>query len=210
MLTEITIEDYLSDANEIPLIDVRSPGEYKKGHISGAINIPLFNDEERAQVGTMYVQQNREKAIALAYKIVEPKRQFFIEEAQKAAANNKLAVHCWRGGMRSKAFAEHIESNGINEVYIISRGYKAFRKHVLDSFEINCNLNILGGYTGSGKTEILKQLKACGEQVIDLEALANHKDWRSFDDEQTYLHTADFNRLDCRPRRLRECGRLLR
>ena len=175
MLTKITIEDYLTSAEELPLIDVRSPGEYKKGHIPGAINIPLFNDTERAEVGTMYVQQSREKAIDLAYKFVEPKRQFFIDEARKAAVNNKIAVHCWRGGMRSKAFAEHIESNGIDEVFVIKNGYKSFRKHVLDSFEIDCKLNILGGYTGSGKTEILKQLKTQGEQCIDLEALANHK-----------------------------------
>ena len=175
MLTELTINEYLEKEDQLIIIDVRSPGEYYKGHIPGAINIPLFNDEERAEVGTKYVQQSREKAIALAYQIVEPKRQFFIEEAHKAAVNNKLAIHCWRGGMRSKAFAEHIESNGIAEVFVIKRGYKAFRKHVLDSFEVDCKLNILGGYTGSGKTEILKQLKTQGEQCIDLEALANHK-----------------------------------
>lgn len=175
MLTEIKIEDYLSNAQELPLIDVRSPGEYKKGHISGAINIPLFSDEERAHVGAVYMQKSKTEAIELGYKYVEPKLQFFIDEARKATLNNKLAVHCWRGGMRSKAFAEHVESDEIDEVYVIKGGYKAFRKQVLTSFEIDCKLNILGGYTGSGKTQILKHLKANGEQTIDLEALANHK-----------------------------------
>ncbi len=175
MLTGINIEDYLASAEEIPLIDVRSPGEFKKGHIPEAKNIPLFNNKEREHIGTVYMQKSKNEAIELGYKYVKPKLQFFIDKANMIAVNNKLAVHCWRGGMRSKAFAEHIESSGIDDVFVIKRGYKAFRKHVLASFEIDCKLNILGGYTGSGKTEILKQLKSNGEQVIDLEALANHK-----------------------------------
>ena len=175
MLTEITIEEYLDNADQLPIIDVRSPGEYKKGHIPGALNVPLFSDKERAHIGTVYVQRSKNKAIELGYKYVEPKLKYYIDKAQQTAANNKLAVHCWRGGMRSKVFAEHIESIGIDGVYVIKGGYKAFRKQALKNFETDCRLYILGGYTGSGKTQILKHLKAKGEQIIDLEELANHK-----------------------------------
>jgi len=77
--------------------------------------------------------------------------------------------------MRSHAFAEHLHNNGFNNVSLIVGGYKSFRNHVLDFFEQPFNLRVLGGFTGSGKTYILKSLKAMGEQVIDLEGLAHHK-----------------------------------
>ena len=175
MLHEISIQEYYKKAPLIPLIDVRSPGEFQQGHIVGAVNIPLFSDEERAAVGTIYKKKTKEKAIELGYQYVTPKLQSFLDESAKVAKGRAIAVHCWRGGMRSHSFAEHLHNNGFEEVYIIEGGYKAFRNYVLDFFEQKINLHILGGYTGSGKTFILDELKKMGQQVVNLEGLAHHK-----------------------------------
>lgn len=175
MPKEILISEYLELAEQVPLIDVRSPGEYEKGHIPCAINIPLFNNDERAVVGTAYVQKSKEKAIEIGYEIVTPKLDWFISESKKAAPSGTVAIHCWRGGMRSQSFAKHLKENGFDEVYVIKGGYKAFRNFALESFKAKANICILGGYTGSGKTHILYALKEMGEQIIDLEGLAHHK-----------------------------------
>ena len=175
MINRIDIETYLNGERLLPIIDVRTPAEYSTGHIPGAVNIPLFSNEERAKVGTAYKQVSPEKAYELGYRFVEPKLEYFIEESRNVSQDGKVAVYCWRGGMRSKSFAEHIEANGIQEVNVIEGGYKAFRQHALDAFSQPEQLRILGGYTGSGKTRILKQLERLGEQVINLEGIANHK-----------------------------------
>lgn len=175
MITEINIKQFLESAENIPLIDVRSPVEFEKGHIPCATNIPLFSNEERAQVGTVYKQQSKEKAITLAYEYVYPKLEMFMQRSLEVANDNKAVIHCWHGGMRSRTFAEHLDANGFKELSVINGGYKAFREVVLNAYHENVNLNIIGGYTGSGKTLILKQLKEEGLQVIDLEEIANHK-----------------------------------
>ncbi|QIA08728.1 tRNA 2-selenouridine(34) synthase MnmH [Draconibacterium halophilum] len=175
MLQEISFSAYIQLATTVPLVDVRSPGEYEKGHIPGAHSIPLFSNEERAAVGTVYVQQSKEQAIKLGYKYVTPKLEWFISESRKLAPDGIIAVHCWRGGMRSKSFAQHLSDNGFSKVYVITSGYKAFRNHALESFKTKANICILGGYTGSGKTHILYTLKEQGEQILDLEGIANHK-----------------------------------
>ena len=175
MLHEISIEEYYKKKPLIPLVDVRSPGEFQLGHIVGAVNIPLFSDEERAAVGTIYKKKTKEKAIELGYEYVTPKLQCFLDESAKVAKQGAIAVHCWRGGMRSHSFAEHLHENGFEEVYVIKGGYKAFRNYVLDFFDQEIKLYILGGYTGSGKTFILDELKLKGEQVVNLEGLAHHK-----------------------------------
>ncbi len=172
---EIKIEEYIARCNELPIIDVRSPGEFEKGNIPNAINIPLFTNEERAKVGTLYKQVSREKAIEVGYKFVNPKLDRFISESAKHAPDKKVVIHCWRGGMRSNSFAGHLIENGFSEVYIIEGGYKAFRNYVLSSFDAKYDLKVLGGYTGSGKTHILKHFEDDGEQVLDLEAIACHK-----------------------------------
>lgn len=175
MIVELSIKDYFAQQHLIPIIDVRSPAEFEKGHIAEAINIPLFSNSERAHVGTVYVQQSKEKAIELGYHYVNPKLNWFIEESKKVNGQSTIVIHCWRGGMRSHAFAEHLHANGFQTVYVLTGGYKAFRNHVLRFVEKPFQLHILGGYTGSGKTYILKQLEKMGKQVIDLEGLANHK-----------------------------------
>jgi len=175
MIHRIDIQDYLSAKQLLPLIDVRTPAEYENGHIPGAVNIPLFTDQERAEVGTVYKQESTERAYDLGYMFVEPKLDQFVIDADKVARDGIVAVYCWRGGMRSKAFSEHIEANGIPEVFVIEGGYKAFRSHALSLFDKTEKIRILGGYTGSGKTRILHALENRGEQVIDLEGIANHK-----------------------------------
>jgi tRNA 2-selenouridine synthase len=175
MIRRIDISEYLSDAELLPLADVRTPTEFKNGHIPGAKNIPLFSDEERAKVGTTYKQVSVDQAYKMGYAFVGPKLDYFVKEANALAKDGKLAVYCWRGGMRSKSFAEHIAANGLSEVFVIEGGYKAFRQYALEAFKKPDELLILGGYTGSGKTHILDHLKTKGEQVIDLEAIANHK-----------------------------------
>jgi tRNA 2-selenouridine synthase len=173
MVREINIPEFLS--MDMPLVDVRSPGEFQKGHIPGAVNIPLFSDAERAHVGTLYKQVSAEKAMETGLRYVQPKLDDFIFQSRKAAPDGKIAVHCWRGGMRSKAFAGHLSDNGFQDVYVISGGYKAFRNHALSFFGTPFKLWIIGGYTGSGKTDILNFLGNSGHQAVNLEGLANHK-----------------------------------
>jgi len=175
MFKKLEIKDFFVANQTLPLIDVRSPGEFEKGHIVGAVNIPLFSNDERAHVGTVYVRKSKEKAIELGYKYVTPKLDAFIEESRKVAGQSAVVIHCWRGGMRSQAFAEHLLSNGFNEVFVITGGYKAFRNFIRNFYEQPFKLRILGGFTGSGKTYILKELKAMGEQIVDLEEIAHHK-----------------------------------
>ena len=173
VIREIEIDDFWRAG--LPLIDVRSPGEFARGHIPGAVNIPLFTDEERARIGTLYTRVSAEKAMTKGLELAEPRRQWYLEESRRAAPRGEVAVHCWRGGLRSRSFARHLRENGFEKVVIIAGGYKAYRQHALAFYENPLNLRILGGYTGSGKTEILGALASRGEQIIDLEGLACHK-----------------------------------
>ncbi len=154
---------------------MRSPSEYSKGHIPGARNLPLFNDEERAIVGTLYKKQGKDKAVLEGLRFVGPKMASFIEQISTINPETFIGVHCWRGGQRSQSMAWLFERGGKSNVATLDKGYKAFRSEVLERFSALLKLRVLGGYTGSGKTEILAALKAHGEQVIDLEGLANHK-----------------------------------
>ena len=166
--------NFLKAAETLPVVDVRSPGEFLQGHIPGAVNIPLFSDEERARVGTTYKQVSQEEALLLGLELVGPKMADFVREAKVLAPEKEILVHCWRGGMRSGSFGWLLETAGM-KVSTLVGGYKAFRNEVLSGFKILQNIVVLGGKTGSGKTEILHQLREMGEQVIDLEGLAHHK-----------------------------------
>ena len=171
----ISVAYYFQNLAHLPIIDVRSPGEFTKGHIPGAHNIELFTDEERAVVGTAYKKESKEKAIAIGYKYVTPKLNDFVSKSLEVAPKKEVVLHCWRGGMRSDAFADHLIAHGFEKVYVIENGYKAFRTHVLEFFGKPFELKILGGYTGTGKTKILHFLEKKGQQIIDLEGLANHR-----------------------------------
>jgi len=191
-IEKITIEKFLELEKRYPVLDVRSPGEYTHAHIPTAYSLPLFTDEERKQVGTAYKQQSREAAIKIGLdyfgvkmrKMVEEveallvgRRSLTVEQDQannEQRTTNNVLVHCWRGGMRSAAVAWLLDMYGF-KVYLLVGGYKAYRKWVLAQFEKKYNFNIIGGYTGSGKTLLLHELKDRGKIIVDLEALASHK-----------------------------------
>jgi tRNA 2-selenouridine synthase len=174
MIKNIDINDLLIMDNSIPVIDVRTPAEFEQGHICGAYNIPLFTNEERVRVGTTYKQVGREQAILLGFDLTGSKWSGYIKQALEIAPDKKIALHCWRGGMRSGAMAWALNLYGF-DVYLLQGGYKKYRRWVLDKFEDKFNIQILGGLTGSGKTRVLMELKAKGEQVIDLEGIAQHQ-----------------------------------
>lgn len=173
MLRALPVAEWL--VASMPIIDVRSPGEFARGHIPGAHNLPLFINEERAIVGTIYKQQGRDPAVLEGLRIVGPKLASIVEQAKALAPDGRIRVHCWRGGERSASVAWLLDKAGFVEVITLKRGYKGFRGHVQASFTAPLLLKVIGGYTGTGKTETLKELAALGEQTVDLEALANHK-----------------------------------
>jgi tRNA 2-selenouridine synthase len=157
------------------LIDVRSPSEYAHAHIPTAQCLPLFNDAERAKVGTAYKQVSPEHALIKGLEFVGPKMAGYVKKMIKWAPNRKVVVHCWRGGKRSGSMAWLLRFAGF-DVLTLEGGYKNYRNFVLQEFE-NQQLSIivLGGKTGSGKTAILHELAKQGEQIIDLEGIAHHK-----------------------------------
>jgi tRNA 2-selenouridine synthase len=174
MTRPIHIEELLALPAAIPIADVRTPAEFAHGHIPGAVNLPLFSNEERIRVGTTYNQQGREAAILLGFDLTGSRWSGFIRQAQDIAPAKKIALHCWRGGMRSAAMAWALDLYGF-EVLTIRGGYKTFRHWALRQWQQAYPLSVIGGMTGSGKTRVLARLRASGEQTIDLEDLAQHQ-----------------------------------
>ena len=156
------------------ILDVRSPKEFKNGHIPGAVSFPLFTDDERAIVGTLYKQKGKTAAVLKGFEIVGPKLKNFAENALKLTDGKTAFIHCWRGGMRSSSMAVLLQTAGI-ECRVLEGGYKTYRNHILSEFAKLWKFKVIGGKTGSGKTLVLSELAKLGEQIIDLEALANHK-----------------------------------
>lgn len=174
MKDSIEIEDFIAKADFTPVIDVRSPAEYKRGHITGAVNIPLFENEERAEVGTIFHKKGREEAVKKGLDITGPKMHSYIDQVKSLANDGHLLVYCWRGGMRSESMAWLLKTAGMSPL-ILTGGYKSYRNYLLAGFDKERPLIILGGMTGSGKTEILKNMTGQGMSVIDLESMACHK-----------------------------------
>jgi len=166
------------------LIDVRSPGEYYKGHMTNSINIPLFDNDERSIIGTIYKKEGRKKAVIEGFKFFEKKMELFLDnlfmsiESYKTITkkNNEffIRIYCSRGGMRSQSIAWLLDKFKLNLV-TLKGGYKIYRRWVLDSFSKKLNIVVIGGKTGTGKTRLLSLLEKCKYQTIDLEGFACHR-----------------------------------
>lgn len=160
------------------IIDVRSPGEFAIDHMPGAINLPVLDDDERRLIGTMFKQDSSFLARRAGSAIICQNIAGMLESHFAALpANHHPLVYCWRGGQRSASLATILDAVGW-KVAVLEGGYKAFRRHVLREL---ANLpgtlgwRVIQGPTGSGKTRLLHALAEAGAQVLDLEALANHR-----------------------------------
>jgi tRNA 2-selenouridine synthase len=156
------------------LFDTRSEKEFEKACIPGAVSLPLLNNEHRHLVGTIYKEQGREAAVMKGFELVGPLFHEKLKTVRELTGDKEVFIYCWRGGMRSNIMAWLIRMVGI-KVTLLENGYKSYRNWVLHQFEQSYKILILGGMTGSGKTEVLRELKALQEQTIDLENLAGHK-----------------------------------
>lgn len=168
------LSEFFSLRKDLPVIDVRSEGEYAAGHIPGAINIPILTNAERKEVGTDYKKKGQKEAIMTGFRLIGPRLESLLEEAERTANGKEMLVHCWRGGMRSNYFCQFASMARLRSKSL-NGGYKTYRTKALDSFRSPFKLTVIGGSTGSGKSEVLRALASRGEQILDLESLANHK-----------------------------------
>ena len=169
-----------------PLIDVRSPCEYYKGHMPNSINIPLFDNEERAIVGKIYKKNGKEKAVIQGLKFVEIKIETLLNNIfecihkhkynnlENYERNSPIRIYCARGGMRSLSIGWLLEKFNFN-IITLKGGYKSYRRKILECFSNNYNLVVIGGKTGTGKTKLLHLLEKYNYQTIDLEGFACHR-----------------------------------
>ena len=168
-----------------PLIDVRSPDEYYKGHMPNSINIPIFNNEERSIIGKKYKNFGREIAVREGFKIIENKiekliqeiiliKDEFISNEAKFLNGENIKIYCARGGMRSQSMLWLLEKFKYQCV-TLNGGYKTYRNWVLNLFKEKQKLIVIGGKTGTRKTKILNKLKSLDYQILDFESLANHR-----------------------------------
>jgi tRNA 2-selenouridine synthase len=174
-MKEITVENLFTLKTPI-IIDIRSPIEFKDGAIPGAINVPLFSDEERHEIGIIYKHEGQAAAKWRAMELVSPKIPELLHTIKDHHTNGELVIHCWRGGMRSNAVVTFLEFAGIYAWRLIG-GYKAYRHHILEKIPtiIPQNAVVLHGMTGVGKTEVLKLLKQRNYPILDLEEMAGHR-----------------------------------
>lgn len=160
------------------IIDVRSRLEYREDHISGAILLPVLDDNERAEIGTVYKQESAFEARKQGAAIVTRNISRHLEEHFRDKPRDYRALlYCWRGGHRSGSFATVLSDIGF-DISVIEGGYRSYRKMVNETFETlapQFSWVVLNGYTGAGKTLVLKAIRDRGGQVLELEGLANHK-----------------------------------
>ncbi|NMD69959.1 tRNA 2-selenouridine(34) synthase MnmH [Bacillus sp. DNRA2] len=175
-MIDICIDQLLTMEKAIP-IDVRSPEEFNESTIPNAVNIALFSDEERKEVGTIYKHAGPEKAKWRAMEIVSPKLPELLTRVKNLAeTGGKPVLFCWRGGMRSQSLATFLDFAGF-PVHRIIGGYRAYREYILAQIPelIPTQTVVLHGMTGVGKTDILTKLTGKGYPVLDLEGAAAHK-----------------------------------
>lgn len=176
-MKEINIEKAFSLTKPV-FIDVRSPGEFAESHIPGAINVPLFSNEERAHVGTTFKIKGQNPAMWLGMELVSGKIPSLMSSIKKEVEEGREPViYCWRGGMRSKSVASFAEMSGIN-AHRLTGGFRHYRQWVLEQLNESLlpeRFVVLHGMTGVGKTTILHKLKEKGFPILDLEACAGHR-----------------------------------
>ncbi|MCA1055662.1 tRNA 2-selenouridine(34) synthase MnmH [Rossellomorea aquimaris] len=176
MYKDVSIDELLmADHGDFVFVDVRSPSEYNEMTIPGSYNIPVFDDEERAEVGTLYKQVSKEVATDRGLELFSAKLPRFVKQFREL--DGKPVVFCWRGGMRSKAAATFLDLMGISTIRI-KGGVRAYRKWVMsqiETLEMKPKAFVLNGGTGTGKTAILHELKKQGFPVLDIEGMANHR-----------------------------------
>ncbi|MBN2428679.1 MAG: tRNA 2-selenouridine(34) synthase MnmH [Deltaproteobacteria bacterium] len=175
----LSLEQALQQRDQGALfVDVRTPAEFEEATIPGAVNIPLFSNEERARIGTVYKKSGAIPARVLGMEIVSPKIPDMVHQAISLPRNEKLPiiVFCWRGGMRSEAVAAFFNLAGLPARQLVG-GHKGFRSHVVDFFSSGewGRLFVLRGFTGVGKTRLLRHLAGEGYPIIDIEDLAGHR-----------------------------------
>jgi len=160
------------------VIDVRSPGEFALDHLPGAINLPVLSNDERALVGTLYVQDSRFRARRIGAALVARNVARHLEgPLQDRPGSWAPLIYCWRGGQRSNAMATILSQVGWR-VTLLEGGYRTWRRHVTAALydgEPKWRVALLDGYTGSAKTDILNRVGALGVQALDLEGLAAHR-----------------------------------
>ncbi len=173
---ELSADEFWQASRDGLLLDVRAPSEFEQGHIPGAVNLPLFDDDQRAEVGTIYKNSGKDDAVLRGLAIVGPRMAHLAKTAKSLAGGKKrrVYVHCWRGGMRSRSMHWLLETAGL-QPKILSGGYKSFREMAQTSFAQAWPVKVVSGLTGAGKTRILQSLADHGESMIDLEGLANHR-----------------------------------
>lgn len=154
--------------------DARSPLEFEKAHIPGAVNLPLLDNEDRHVIGTVYKRDGRQAAVIRGFERVGPRFHELARKGLEVAGNKPVLVYCWRGGMRSNILAWLLRTAGL-KVQLLDGGYKSYRRLMLEKIESPPRLIVLGGKTGSGKTEMLARLKENGQVILDLEGMASHK-----------------------------------
>jgi tRNA 2-selenouridine synthase len=159
------------------IFDVRSPSEYRKGHVPSAKSLPLLNDDERKIVGTLYKKKGPQAAFLKGLEIVTPKMQDLVERVWSTAEDEhqEFVVYCARGGKRSESVQWILQQSGLKCIFRLSGGYQQFRHSVLDVVARKYPTIVLSGLTGVGKTKILRTLHQNGQPCIDLEEIARHR-----------------------------------
>lgn len=172
-----TIDEYLNHKEIYIPVDVRSPGEFQDSHIPNAINVPIFTDEERAEIGTLYKHEGQKAAKWRAMELVSPKLPQLLTKIKDIEEQGKKPLlYCWRGGMRSQSIAHFAMASGLH-IQRLDGGFRSFREYVVENIPslIPEQAIVIYGLTGTGKTDILHALKKRGYPVLDLEGYANHK-----------------------------------
>lgn len=172
--TLISLSEFFELRQSLPILDARSEAEFSQGHLPNAFNIPILNNQERVVVGTLYKNEGSEKATLKGFELVGPRFNQIQKEAIELFPEREIILYCWRGGMRSQILSWLLSMVGF-KIFRIKGGYKTYRTFTYQEVRKQRKILVLGGKTGVGKTVLLEQLQRKGEQIIDLEGLANHK-----------------------------------